>query len=527
MRPGSPANWVRGVSLADKCLILFGAAILLIVGVALAVPWVRMRALAWEVEVAHSRALAEAWSRTGADVRNAVLDPGTESWVIEDGADWPEGAPRALVAGLPGEGGERGEVAALDRAAEPARIWYARALGGPDSEANGRWLVLARPTDAPVRASIDVLYLLSSGSLVLGLAVLVFYLITHRLVLSPVRQLRETVEHVRAGDLAVRSAIRTGDEFEELASTFNGMLETIEDANAKLRASNAAMDLKVTELTEANVRLDEAMTLKSDFLASVSHELRTPLNAIIGFAELLLEIARTEHRERSVDPSLNKRIRYLDNIVVAGRSLLTLIEDLLAMARLEAGNVRVDIDEVSLPDVCEGLVGLIHPLASRKGVSVSLDLEESLPAIRTDARKFQQIVFNFLSNAVKFTEPLSAAGTPGRVVLRAERVPEEAKVCISVVDNGPGIGTEHHATIFEKFQQLENAHTRVHAGAGLGLAISKELASLIRGELRVVSEPGRGSIFSLIVPVDPELRELEEAQLESRFKAALHGRAEL
>src|SRR6185436_17974551 len=145
-----------------------------------------------------------------------------------------------------------------------------------------------------------------AGSLMAGL---VFYFILTKLILSPVRRLRHTTEKVQAGDLRMRSQIKTGDEFEQLSEAFNSMLERLEQGQAQLKSMNESLDLKLTELSEANVGLYESNRFKSEFLANVSHELRTPLNSIIGFAELLEEIARSDN---DANP---KRVRYISNIL--------------------------------------------------------------------------------------------------------------------------------------------------------------------------------------------------------------------
>ena len=151
--------------------------------------------------------------------------------------------------------------------------------------------------------------------------------------------------------------------------------------------------------------------------------------------------------------------------------------------------------------------------------------------IETDAKKFQQVVFNFLSNAVKFIEPESRTGRPGLIVLRVERLRAatdhgQDRVRISVIDNGPGIPREDLDRIFDKFTQLDGGHTREHTGTGLGLAISKELAEILQGEIQVESEPGRGSMFSLILPLRIDADAAAEHRLEAALRGTLAGRRE-
>ncbi len=260
----------------------------------------------------------------------------------------------------------------------------------------------------------------------------------------------------------------------------------------------------------------------------MSHELRTPLNSIIGFTELLQEIAKADAESESPPTNVHRRIRYTDNILTAGRSLLNLINSLLEMARIEAGKVDLRIERMNLRDACEGLLGLITPQADKKGVTLKLEVADDLPTIRTDPRKFQQIIFNFLSNAVKFTPSAERASEKPstlripEVTLRAERLPpggadDEERIRVSVIDNGPGIPKEEQERIFEKFYQLEGGHTREQSGTGLGLAISKELAQVLGGQLQVISNPGQGSMFSIILPVEfPETAAQQQSLAQSQ-----------
>ncbi|MCC6678975.1 MAG: HAMP domain-containing histidine kinase [Phycisphaerales bacterium] len=533
----------RGISLANKCLLLFGGAIVLIIVASSSGPFLRMNALVDDGQLELSREMVGMWERLDRESRGAVIAPRPDGSVEHAGIT----ARRVEAADL--------EVAAasdpfLARAVEKFRDdpqlvdyqsarWkgttrdyrYAKAIRSPQSRAITSVLLLDRQPFAATRLlMINAFYLLAAGMVVLALAVLVFYEITHRLILSPVRQLRRTAERVREGDLAIRSDISTGDEFQELAETFNSMLTDLQSSQEQLRGINTALDLKLNELAQTNVALFEAAKLKGDFLASVSHELRTPLNSIIGFAELLLEIARGEAQSAEPPAAVAKRIRYNENIVNAGRNLLEMINSLLEMAKIEAGKTEVHVARMVGREACDGLAGLIHPLAERKGIAVKLEIGDDVPVVATDIKKFRQIVFNFLSNAVKFTEPLEKTGRPGQVILRAERLlggadTVDERVRVSVIDNGPGIPPEQQRIVFEKFRQLDTGHTREHTGTGLGLAICKELANILQAEIQLVSDLGRGSMFSLILPLRLDPTATAESQLEARFKGALAGRA--
>ncbi|MFI4896976.1 MAG: ATP-binding protein [Phycisphaerales bacterium JB059] len=538
-------EWFHNLSLANKCLLLFGGAATLIILIALSLPWLRMNTLVDTAERDTTREVIGAWRslEVGEGQRRPTMLAGTyvEEMTLERVRQ--EAETDAFL---------RRAMRQFEKDASPGRERFERDWVGfsrlyrmalPVRDEQGRFagLILGerRSSDAGVLLTVNTLYVMAAGSVVLAVALVVFAVITRRLILAPVESLRDAAERVRDGDLQTRAEIETGDEFEELADTFNLMLSALAAKQSELRAINDALDVKLTEMAEANVALFEAAKLKGDFLANVSHELRTPLNSIIGFAELLLEIAKGEHREGGEERrqtgarSLEKRIRYLENIVSAGRALLELIESLLEMAKLEAGRTELNIDQVNVVDACQGLVGLIHPQANQKGVRVRLESQGESPTIETDARKFQQVVFNLLSNAVKFTADPEGEEGRGEVVVRVERLREaddaegSGQVRVSVIDNGPGITPEDQKRVFDKFEQLESGHTRGHSGAGLGLAIVRELVGVLQGEIQLVSEIGRGSMFSVILPERLSEETSQEEELERRFRGALSAEREL
>lgn len=553
----------RGISLANKCLLLFGAAVVLIIVSALAVPWLRMNAIVDEAQRDLSRQLVAVWERSaregaggargvgGAGGAGAppVLRPGVEEVFGDarvklmnvDGAR-AVAAGDVFVASALRQFSDKPDATELHDASWAGlsggrEYRYAKAVRDEQGELSGVVVLTRLSPNAGTQLAVNTAYLLSAALVALGLALLVFYLITTRLILSPVRSLKETAEMVREGNFATRSDIRTGDEFEELSEAFNQMLEALTTSQEQLRAINAQLDLKVNELSERNVALFEANRIKGEFLASVSHELRTPLNAIIGFAELLLEITQKEEEAGDESSRIQKRKRYLDNIHNAGRSLLEMINGLLEMAKVEAGKVDLHVESMNVRDACEALVALIRPLAERGGVELSTEIVQDLPNIDTDLKKFQQIIFNLLSNAVKFTsekaadEKAAGKNPLAKVTLRAERLfgraseglGAEDRVRISVLDTGPGIAPEDQKRIFEKFQQLDTGHTRRHAGTGLGLAICKELTAILQGEIQVESEPGRGSMFSVILPMSLDPAQTQEMKAELAFRGRLGG----
>lgn len=567
----------RGLSLANKCQLLFGGAVVLIVTTALVLPWFRLLAIIDQSQFEASRQIARLWADSPWVERNIgwyleptdatptpdpgpVAPPSGETDEPADPSNEPQEAqpklaaatddqkPPPLVIGwwpMPSWGeaefesgflqAARAELAKPPKEGQPPRREYGDALWDDargrvyrlayihteEGEPQGVLVVERASLVAAGQVFVNRMYLIIAGLLAGSTAVLVFWYITTRLILGPVRSLRDTAEMVKSGNLHIRSDIRTGDEFEQLAEAFNAMLAGLTDQQKQLRQAYKTLDLKLNEVAERNVELYEAARLKGEFVASVSHELRTPLNSIIGFAEILQEIAHREQGEpeRLDEATLAKRRRYLDNIVGAGRSLLEMINELLTMAKIDAGRVEMHVQPINVVETCEGLIALIRPLADRKQIDLRLELQSGdgrmveepslarLPIVETDPKKLEQIVFNFLANAVKFTPD------EGVVTLRAEQLRpatgEAGPVRISVSDTGPGIPPDQHEAVFHRFRQIEGGHTRPQAGTGLGLAIAREFAQMLGAEITLISEPGAGAMFSLTVPleVDPTLLE--------------------
>jgi signal transduction histidine kinase len=320
------------------------------------------------------------------------------------------------------------------------------------------------------------------------------YLIIRYVIVKPVKHLKEVSEAIATGELNIRSEIQTGDEFEDLSHAFNRMLRNltnIQDRNKKLIAD---LDRKVDELARVNMALFEGNRLKSEFLSTMSHELRTPLNSIIGFSELLL----------TADNLTEKQHRYAATIMASGQRLLALINDILDLAKLEAGKMRLHPELLQLGTVCEHAAAMFRPQAEKKNIDLKCIVDPSSPSIRQDAGKLHQVLTNLLSNAVKFTPE------GGRVTLKAAT--DGNDLVFTVTDTGVGIAPEEQDLIFDKFRQAANPMTREQGGTGLGLSIVRELAKLLRGDVTLHSELGRGSAFTVRVAArlaDEPLAEFE------------------
>jgi signal transduction histidine kinase len=317
-------------------------------------------------------------------------------------------------------------------------------------------------------------------------AMIAFYWITQRVILRPIRQLRALVNNVAEGNLDVRSTILTGDEYERLAEAFNHMLDTIEAAQNKLRSANRQLDIKIVELSERNIELYKANKIKSEFLANMSHEFRTPLNAILGFAQVL--------RDKSSLLKKDKGQRYAENIITSGNRLLHMINDLLQLAKAEAGRLELRIEQGVLTQIAEALVSSFTLQTTEKRIRTRIHIDTEVPMLQTDIGKVQQILYNLFSNAVKFTP------RRGRIELSAHML-DERMVRIAVSDTGDGIALKDQEKIFEKFRQVDGSLTRETHGSGLGLAICKELATMLAGSIGLESEPVKGSVFWLDIPV--------------------------
>jgi signal transduction histidine kinase len=340
-------------------------------------------------------------------------------------------------------------------------------------------------------------------------AIVAFYIITQSLILRPIRQLRALANNVAEGNLETRSSIATGDEYEKLSNAFNHMLDTLQATQEKLRNANKQLDAKIVELSERNIELFKASKVKDEFLANISHEFRTPLNAILGFAQVL--------RDKPLLLKKEKAQRYAENIISSGNNLLKMINDLLDLAKTQAGKMELHIEQTSVADLLENVLSQFSLLTKRKKIKCKLLVDSDLPPLVTDAGKVRQILYNFLSNAVKFTP------ARGRIEVEAQfpspgaldTGPEPQMIRIAVTDTGCGVGESDRAKIFEKFRQADGSLTRESTGTGLGLAISRELAAMLAGRVGLESPPkGRaeGSTFWLDIPITLVKEEKQSTQ---------------
>jgi signal transduction histidine kinase len=247
------------------------------------------------------------------------------------------------------------------------------------------------------------------------------------------------------------------------------------------------------EIQEKSRQLEEASQHKSQFLANMSHELRTPLNAILGYTELIADGAYGEPSE--------KMLGILQRLEANGRHLLGLINDVLDLSKIEAGQLELELSDYSVQDIAQTVRSTLEPLAIDKKLMFKVEVAPQLPPGRGDGRRLTQVLINLVGNAIKFTDA-------GEVAIKAEA--NNGSFYVSVRDTGPGISAADQAKLFQEFQQADNAITRKKGGTGLGLAISKRIIEMHGGKIWVESQPGQGSTFTFTLPVVVE-RQVEPA----------------
>ena len=241
------------------------------------------------------------------------------------------------------------------------------------------------------------------------------------------------------------------------------------------------------EIQDKSRQLAEASQHKSQFLANMSHELRTPLNAILGYAELILDSVYGD--------TPDKMREVLDRIQRNGRHLLGLINDVLDLSKIEAGQLNLSLADYSLKDVVQSVYTAVEALAKEKQIALKVEVSPHLPAACGDERKLTQVLLNLVGNAIKFTDT-------GEVAIKA--FAGNGAFTVAVRDTGPGIAEPEQAKIFEEFQQADLSITKKKGGTGLGLAIAKRIVELHGGRIGVESSPGQGSTFSFTLPTKVE-----------------------
>jgi signal transduction histidine kinase len=340
---------------------------------------------------------------------------------------------------------------------------------------------------APLRSAIWRTALLLVAFLFLAISTSV--MLARRLV-RPIESIQEAAAKIGSGELNQRIEIPTKDELGALAEEFNRMAARLQESYSsleqKVQERTEELATALGELDEKSRELEAVSRHKSEFLANMSHELRTPLNAIIGFSQVMRDEMFGEVNE--------KQAEYLDDILSSANHLLSLINDILDLSKVEAGQIELDVAPFSLREALERGVVMVRERATKDGVRIAVAADPEVDVVEGDERRIRQVIFNLLSNAVKFT--------PEGGCVRVSSAQLNGEIHVSVADTGPGIAPEDQGRIFEEFHQTDLG-ARAREGTGLGLALSKRLVELHGGRIWVDSELGEGSTFVFTLPARP------------------------
>ncbi|HKT23454.1 MAG TPA: ATP-binding protein [Terriglobales bacterium] len=343
-----------------------------------------------------------------------------------------------------------------------------------------------------------------------------------RMISRPILQLEDTIRIVSANkNYEIRAANTYGDEIGRLMDGFNNMLAEIQqrdtallNANDQLHARTEELEREVAQRQEAQEELlkakhaaEEASRAKSAFLANMSHELRTPLNAIIGYSEMLEEETR--------ESGDTEAIQDLQKIQTAGKHLLSLINDVLDLSKIEAGKMTLHLETFDVPPMIRQIVSTLEPAAAKNSNVINVRIADSVGSMRADVTKVRQILVNLVSNACKFTDS-------GIISVNVEPITAEGQelVRFEVRDTGIGITAKQRQQLFQEFAQADTSISRKYGGTGLGLAISHRFAQMMSGQIHVESEPGRGSTFTVLIPVEVKIDGQESPSSDMPSEAA-------
>jgi signal transduction histidine kinase len=300
----------------------------------------------------------------------------------------------------------------------------------------------------------------------------------------------------------LRELLERNLEKQRLRAERQSLVARLKDSNRYLMRQHAALRRADEEILQVNRQLEQSNRYKSEFLANMSHELRTPLNAVLGFSEILLDV--------TMNLTAGERTEFLRNIHSSGQHLLGLINDILDLAKIEAGKMELRPEEMPVAEALHEVTAILEPMARQQGLHLSTVGGADAGVIRADRSKFKQVLYNLLSNAIKFTPP------PGRIMLTVKDSVEH--LTVSVQDTGIGMKPEDLPKLFREFEQIDGSYTRRYQGTGLGLALSRRFVEMHGGRIWAESLYGKGSTFTFTIP--HEARAAVEAPIEAGLPPA-------